>query len=124
ESGAISLDAPITGLPFPVKNPRAGTKPVTPRMLFTHTSSIRDPDADLYRPGDTQISLERYLRGSLVPGGEYYGTSNWAARESGSKYEYSNTGVTLLGYLVEVRSGVSFESYTKTHLFEPLGMTE
>jgi CubicO group peptidase (beta-lactamase class C family) len=64
ESGKISLDDPIDDLPFPVKNRRsaAGNEQVTVRTLLTHTSSIRDPDVDLYRPGDTEISLERYLR--------------------------------------------------------------
>jgi CubicO group peptidase (beta-lactamase class C family) len=124
ERGVLSLDAPIDGLPFAVQNPTPQTKPVTVRTLLTHTSSILDPDVDLYRPGDTQISLERYLRGSLVPGGEFFGPSSWAPHEPGARYAYSNTGVTLLGYLVEVRGGGSFESYTRTHLFEPLGMRE
>lgn len=125
ESGALGLDDAVDGLPpFAVKNPRFGSRPVTVRNLLTHTSSILDPNDDLYAPGDTKISLERYLRGTLVPGGEYYAASNWAARAPGAKYEYSNTGVTLLGYLVQLKEGVSFESYTKTHIFDPLGMTE
>jgi CubicO group peptidase (beta-lactamase class C family) len=94
------------------------------RELLTHTSSILDPDVDLYRPGDTQISLERYLRGTLVPGGEYYAASNWASWSPGAKYEYSNTGVTLLGYLVELNGGSSFALHCERHIFEPLGMTE
>ena len=30
----------------------------------------------------------------------------------------------VLGYLVEVVSGMSFEAYLKTHIFNPLGMND
>jgi len=124
ERGVLSLDAPIEGLPFDVRNPRLATAPITVRSLLTHTSGIRDPEVNLYRPGDTTIGLERYLRGTLLVGGEFYQTSNWAARAPGVKYEYSNTGITLLGYLVEQKGGRSFDAHCEAAIFEPLQMKE
>jgi CubicO group peptidase (beta-lactamase class C family) len=40
----------------------------------------------------------------------------------GTVFEYSNIGFALLGYLVESISGIPFDSYTRQHIFQPLGM--
>jgi hypothetical protein len=41
----------------------------------------------------------------------------------GEKYEYSNTGFTLLGIIVSRVSGMSLREFTTKNIFEPLGMT-
>lgn len=38
------------------------------------------------------------------------------------KYEYSNTGYALLGYIIEKASGQSFQDYLEANIFKPLGM--
>lgn len=38
------------------------------------------------------------------------------------KYEYSNTGYALLGYIIEKISGQSFGDYLEANIFKPLGM--
>lgn len=38
------------------------------------------------------------------------------------KYEYSNTGYALLGYIIEKVSGQSFGDYLEANIFKPLGM--
>lgn len=40
----------------------------------------------------------------------------------GSKQEYSNHGMTLLGRMVEVLSGQSYRAYVAEHIFRPAGM--
>jgi len=42
----------------------------------------------------------------------------------GEKYEYSNSGYSILGRIIEIVSGKSYESYLKEELFEPAGMTQ
>jgi len=41
----------------------------------------------------------------------------------GEKFTYSE-GLDVLGYLVEIVSGMPFDQYLKKHLFEPLGMND
>jgi len=42
----------------------------------------------------------------------------------GSSWEYSNTNYFLLGAVVAAASGMPWERYVRTHLFEPAGMSE
>lgn len=42
----------------------------------------------------------------------------------GSKYSYSNPGITLLGRIIEVLSGENIEVYLDKHILKPLGMYE
>jgi CubicO group peptidase (beta-lactamase class C family) len=43
-------------------------------------------------------------------------------REPGAQFEYSNLGVGLLGHVLALRAGVSFEALVLEHIIEPLGM--
>lgn len=42
----------------------------------------------------------------------------------GEKWNYSNSGYVLLGYLIEKISGQSYESFLKQNFFTPLGMKD
>ncbi|MDC3333645.1 serine hydrolase [Candidatus Marinimicrobia bacterium] len=42
----------------------------------------------------------------------------------GEKYEYSNSGYSILGRIIEIVSGKSYESYLRDELFQPAGMTQ
>jgi len=41
----------------------------------------------------------------------------------GIAYEYSNLGITLLGYLIQKVSGKTYQQYINENIFKPLGMT-
>ena len=41
----------------------------------------------------------------------------------GSKWQYSNSGFTVLGLIIEKVSGQSYYDYVKQHIFKPAGMT-
>jgi D-alanyl-D-alanine carboxypeptidase len=41
----------------------------------------------------------------------------------GSRHEYSNYGFILLGRIIEVVSGRSYDAYVRAHVFVPAGMT-
>lgn len=41
----------------------------------------------------------------------------------GTKWEYSNTNYWVLGNVVAVVSGMSYEDYVRVHIFKPAGMT-
>jgi len=42
----------------------------------------------------------------------------------GEKYEYSNSGYSILGRIIEIVSGKSYENYLRDELFQPAGMTQ
>jgi len=48
-------------------------------------------------------------------------THQW---EPGSRYQYSNAGINTAGRIIEVVSGMTYEDFMRTRLFEPLGMKE
>jgi len=146
ELGYFGLDTEIERiLPFKVRNPHTRGA-ITVRHLVTHTSSILDdeeiyghsytilPGADkrgpLYReferdstvPGRPDATLGSFLKNCLAPGGARYRKSSFDRAAPGSAYHYSNIGSALAAYLVEVKSGMGFDAFTKRHIFDPLGM--
>lgn len=42
----------------------------------------------------------------------------------GSRWEYSNTNYILLGRIVEMASGMPYDEYIKSHIFNPAGMSQ
>ncbi|MDK7764288.1 serine hydrolase domain-containing protein, partial [Prevotella bivia] len=42
----------------------------------------------------------------------------------GTGFEYSNTGYSLLGRVIDEVSGQSYDSYITEHFLQPLGMTD
>ena len=127
DEGFLGLDDPINDhLPFEVKIP-GQTKPITFRMLLTHTSGIADGDAldtQYYYGKDSPIALGDFLKDYLIEGRQYYNESqNFYDFEPGTQHEYSNIGNALIGHLVEQISGLNFNTYCKENIFIPLGMT-
>ncbi len=128
EKEEILLDSDINlYLPFPVRNPNYPELPITISQLLSHTSSIVDGsvyDAS-YSDGDPVISLEDWVNGYLVAGGQFYNEKqNFSKTAPGSSHEYSNVGYGLLGYLVERISGMPFYEYCRMHIQLPLGMEQ
>jgi len=126
ERGAFGLEDDINAcLPFPVRHPEYPLRPVTFRMLLTHTSGIADywPTFQaLQRQGDPDVGLRRFVAGYLVPGGEFYDSANnFCPWPPGDQYQYSNLAIALAGYLVEALAD-SFHLYTRDSLFLPLEM--
>jgi len=129
EQGYFGLDDNINDyLPYSVVNPYQTQVTLTFRMLLTHTSTIMDNWTildPLPAPGDPTIPLDEFTSGYLVPGGTYYSSSNYyPGLPPGQVWSYTNVGVTLIGYLVEQISGMTFEEYCQENIFLPLGMNE
>lgn len=90
---------------------RRPARPVTLRMLLTHTSGMNtdSPDECI---GLTQERKARfYARQPL-------------AFEPGSRWQYSNPGINLLARVVEVAGRTSFERFLQERIFDPLGMND
>jgi len=132
EKGKFKLDDDVNAyLPFKVRNPAFPDDPITFRQLLTHKSSIKDGKAygKSYVCGDPTISLKDWIDGYFLPEEKYYdAVDNFHTWKPGTvktprgPRAYTNVGYGLLGYLVEVISGLDFADYCKKHIFSPLGM--
>ena len=124
EEGAFQLDDDVNEvLPFTV----SPDVPITFRQLLTHTSSLADGTSYSrnYACGDPEVQLGRWLEEYFTPGGRFYDAGeNFHEWAPGERYTYNNVAFGLLGFLVEVMSGEPFAEYCRSHIFEPLGMTE
>jgi CubicO group peptidase (beta-lactamase class C family) len=97
--------------------PDYGT-PLTIRHMINHTSGLRD--------WGTVAAVEGWPRGSRVHTHDHVLDIVTRQRSlnfpSGSEYLYSNTGYNLLAIIVQRVSGRPFADFTRTEIFEPLGM--
>ncbi|TFG26944.1 class A beta-lactamase-related serine hydrolase [Candidatus Thorarchaeota archaeon] len=129
ENGLIDLDDDINDyLVFDVVHPDHPETAITPRMLLSHVSGIRDNWLILgpleVSGMDSPLSLEEFTQNYLTSNGSYYSAANFNDGEPGTEYEYTNVGSTLIAYLVEVISNATFEDYCQQNIFLPLNMNE
>jgi CubicO group peptidase (beta-lactamase class C family) len=128
ENSGFSIDDPINSiLGFTVEHPDDNTA-ITTKMLLSHAAGIDDNWGvmnDLYADGDSPIALGDFLQDYLHVDGQYYNANrNFVNGGVNQNYEYSNIGSSLAAYIVEVASGVPFDSYCEQNIFTPLGMQD
>ena len=143
EEGKFSLDDPISKFIPEFKNPTVlktfrfsdstyTTEPakseITIRQLMSHTSGL----------GYGMIDSEERFKALYQKAGitDLFTTQPISIGESvkklarlplhfnpGEKYSYSE-GLDVMGYFVEIMSGMPFDAYLRTHIFEPLGLKD
>jgi D-alanyl-D-alanine-carboxypeptidase/D-alanyl-D-alanine-endopeptidase len=118
QRGEISLDDPIEKyLPADVATPTFNGKSITLVDLATQTSGLPlIPDnlapADEYNPYADYTVEQMY--------DELAHTH--LTHDIGSEYEYSNFGMGVLGHILSLRSGMSYEDLVITRITDVLGM--
>lgn len=129
ETGKIDLEADINEyLSFSVKNPNYPNDKITVGELLNHRSGIKD-DYEIYGPlwstpnGDPKTDLEDFLKNYLNKDGKLYKKEHFGSEPNYKSFNYSNTGVALLGLIVQSVSNSTFEKYCQKEIFKPLGMT-
>ncbi len=142
EEGKFQLDDPISKYIPEFKNPQvlntfqyndttyttSATNEITIRHLLTHTSGLGYGVID----GDERFQMI-YKKAGIT---DLFTTENISIGESvkklaklplhhnpGEKYTYSE-GLDVLGYFIEVVSGMPFDEFLRTRLFDPLGMDD
>jgi CubicO group peptidase (beta-lactamase class C family) len=116
ESGKVSLSDPLSKYADATWLPREISSRITVGELMTHTSGLGDFFDDgfdntsraLYRELDDYKPLIRTEKLAFPPG---------------AKYQYSNTGMFMLGVVVEKASGENYFDYIRRHIYAPAGMT-
>ncbi|OFX60230.1 MAG: serine hydrolase [Bacteroidetes bacterium GWB2_41_8] len=143
EEGKFQLDDPISKYIPEFKNPQVlksfkysdttyTTEPakseITIRHLITHTSGIGYGIID----GNEQMKMI-YGKAGVT---DLFTTDKITIAESvkklaklplhhnpGEKFTYSE-GLDVLGYFIEIVSGMPFDQFLKSHIFDPLGMND
>ncbi len=121
ERGLISLDEPVSRyLPEvrKVHNPYGSMDKITLRHLITHSSGFRG--STFPWGGDKDWHPHEPTEWSQVAAMMPYTEIEF---EPGSKYSYSNPGLSMLGRVVEEVTGEDIEVYIAKNIFMPLGMT-
>jgi CubicO group peptidase (beta-lactamase class C family) len=113
ERGKISLDDALDKY-FP-GFPEWG-RTITVRHLLTHTSGL--PDYENLIPKGTTLQLDDLDAVHLLM------DAKKPLFAPGEKWQYSNSGFTLLGMIVEIAADVPFHEFVRQEIFEPLGMNK
>lgn len=89
-------------------------QPVTVRHIMNHTSGMPFK-SDMEQPTLDGLTLKDAVRSyAMTP----------LQTEPGAKYQYSNAGINTGGRIIEVVSGMPFETFLEQRLCEPLGMKD
>jgi len=109
EDGKIVLDDPVSK--YLPNTPEAWQK-ITIRHLLTHTSGLGDPYAKISLiknyTDDELITIESKIPLKFTPG---------------SKWDYSNTGYHVLGFVCNKVGGKFYGDQIVERIFKPCGMT-
>ena len=132
EEGHFQLDTPVSDFIPEFKNMKVynedqteildAKREITIKHLLTHTAGLtygwgggpvdkRYRESNIFEPGSTLVDMGKKL--SAIP----------LVHEPGERWTYG-VSVDVLGYLVEVVSGMPFEEFLQTRLFGPLGMVD
>ena len=126
EQGTFQLDDPVSKYlrefsSVVVRNPDGTTRPparaVTIRDLLLHTSGLNHRTSDVYRDAHVRsrsIALPQFVSNVVrVP----------LMEDPGTRFRYSES-TTVLGRLVEIWSGQTFDTFLDARIFKPLRMVD
>jgi CubicO group peptidase (beta-lactamase class C family) len=120
--GVLALDDPVNAfLPSSVRVPSHEGDEVTLLHLATHSSGLPVwPHRRFIRPDDGQHPFSHF---SIEDAYRFLGEVKLEFRP-GSKWSYSNFGYALLGHILELVSGSSYQELVQTRICTPLGMKD
>lgn len=116
EAGKLAWDDPISKWVDESWLPKSITGTITVRHLITHTSGLGsyfnktywDSSRALFRKLDDYKPLIKDEKPAFAPG---------------SRYQYSNTGMFLLGVIIEKATGEDYFDHIRKTVYAPAGMT-
>jgi len=120
ERGEMRLDDPAAKyLPSAVRIPSRNNRQITLLDLATHTSGLPRLPSNL-NPKDPANPYADYSVGQL-----YAFLSGYALpRDIGEQFEYSNLGMGLLGHILALKAGTTYEALISKRILNPLGMKD
>jgi CubicO group peptidase (beta-lactamase class C family) len=106
ELGKLKLNDPLSTF---FKQLPKDKQNITIHQLLTHTSGFTEAIGNDFEEISTNQFFEKLFATQLM-------------FEPGEKYSYSNVGYSVLGRIIELVSGQSYEGFLNEHLFTPAGM--
>jgi len=115
EAGKLSFDDPIGKYVDETWLPKTYTDKITVRHLITHTSGLGSYFNDAYMKSSRELfrKLDDYK--PLIK-------DDKPAFTPGEKFQYSNTGMFLLGVVIEKVTGEDFFEHIRKAIYGPAGM--
>ena len=120
--GIVNLNDPIDKyLPSSVKVPEFNGTKITLEDLATHTSGLPFLPSNIWLNGKVGGTINPNYSANQM----FAALSNFTlTREPGSKFQYSDFGVGLLGYILSLKTGVPYEQLVKDRILNALGMND
>ena len=113
DNGSLDLDADLNQYLDLFQLEATYPEPVTARHLLTHTGGFDEGVLGMLAPtAAAMLPLGRYLQEHMPP----------RVMPPGILISYSNNGMALAGYLVEVLGGMPYARYVERRVLQPLGM--
>ena len=118
--GEVKLDDPVSKyLPSTAKVPSRNGREITLLDLTTHTSALPSLPTN-FKPADSKNPYADYTVQQM-----YEFLSGYTlTRDIGVQSSYSNLGVGLLGHVLALRAGMSYEDLVRARILKPLGMKD
>ncbi|MFI5697975.1 serine hydrolase domain-containing protein [Kribbella sp. NPDC051586] len=112
DEGKLDLDQPIRSyLPEFVIADEAAAAAITTRQLLSHTAGF---EGDIFNEtGKGDDAVEKFVA-SLATTTQLF--------PPGEMFSYNNAGFAVLGRMVEVLRGTSYDAALREHVFTPLGL--
>jgi D-alanyl-D-alanine-carboxypeptidase/D-alanyl-D-alanine-endopeptidase len=121
--GLVALDDPVQRhLPEDVRLPVRGRE-ITPEELASHRSGLPRLPKGLLLPALTRDRRDPYAKFDEARLAVAVGATR-PRREPGRKVAYSNYGMGLLGHVLALRAGTSYERVVRARICEPLGLVD
>jgi CubicO group peptidase (beta-lactamase class C family) len=116
EAGKLAFDDPIGKWIDETWLPKEVTDKITVRQLITHTSGLGSYFNDLYMKSSRALfrKLDDYK--PLIQ-------DDRPAFPPGTRFQYSNTGMFLLGVVIEKVTGEDYFAHIRKSIYGPAGMT-
>ena len=118
--GEVALNDPISKyLPSTVKVPERNNHQITLADLSTQSSGLPGMPGN-FNPKDRENPYADYSVQQMYD----FLSGYTLTRDIGSQFEYSNLGVGLLGHVLTLRAGKSYEELVRSRICDPLGMKD
>ncbi|PKV50393.1 CubicO group peptidase (beta-lactamase class C family) [Aquimarina sp. MAR_2010_214] len=146
ELGLFTLETPINDiLDQPIVNPKNNTVDIKVKHLVSHTSGLVDteeayvtsyyilPNENVNTTGGQLLvnegiiqrqskSLKEFIEAYYYESGDYYSADNFSNNAPGTNEQYSNIASSLMAYLIEKASSISYREFVQENIFKPLKM--
>jgi CubicO group peptidase (beta-lactamase class C family) len=114
EQGKIDLDEDINNYLTTFQIPPYEGKPVTMANLMTHSAGFEDYVVGLFAKDEESLSPLGKILAEQIPA---------RVRPPSLHSSYSNHGTGMAMYIVELASGIPWETYLQDNILGPLGMS-